>query len=231
MHSLLSGMGYPSKITTLAFGDVAFTGRGPEGRPVRVGIEIKKLDDALGSMVTNRLSAHQLPGMLEAYEFIWVIVQGPFRPCRKSGAIQVPAFKGRWVDHRTGVTYRAFNRFLSGMEVQAGVRVRKTFDSEETAITIGDLYAWWSKEWDDHHLFRNFDETRPFLGLRTPTNVEEVASRIPGINWGKASMVGRRFQTPEDMMGATIQEWQSIPGIGKVLAHRAHSFLRSKFGY
>src|SRR3954469_1333034 len=71
--------GLDAEITELAFADVAFTGQGTNGVSVDIGIELKNLNDLVGSLRSGRLAGHQLPGLRSAYEFSWLIVEGLWR--------------------------------------------------------------------------------------------------------------------------------------------------------
>ena len=58
----------PVRLSKLEAGDVAFIGNGPEGRPVPVGIEYKKLPEMLGCF-RDRFAGHQIIGMGDGHQF------------------------------------------------------------------------------------------------------------------------------------------------------------------
>ena len=73
----------PAEKVRLPFADAAFEGNGPAG-PVKVGIERKTIYDLMQSMTTGRLSAHQLPGLVQNFDHRWIVVEGPSRPAKTS---------------------------------------------------------------------------------------------------------------------------------------------------
>lgn len=72
----LTDLGLPAEITELAFGDIAFTGRGIGGKPVDIGIEYKQLRECVASMQTARLQGYQAEGLQDTYDFRWLLVEG-----------------------------------------------------------------------------------------------------------------------------------------------------------
>jgi len=73
----------------LDHGDVLIIGNGPQGRALRIGIEVKKIGDSLGCMENGRLSGlnGQLEGMHQDYDLSWLIVEDELRPDRDSGIL------------------------------------------------------------------------------------------------------------------------------------------------
>ena len=61
---------------------MSFTGQGPNG-PVSVGIEYKRMGDALACMVGGRFTGHQLPGLRQSYQQYWLLVEGAVDVRRK----------------------------------------------------------------------------------------------------------------------------------------------------
>jgi ERCC4-type nuclease len=55
--------------TTLDFGDVAFTGRGPNNTPLDIGIEHKQVADIVACCRDGRFAGHQLPGMRKRFVY------------------------------------------------------------------------------------------------------------------------------------------------------------------
>jgi hypothetical protein len=83
---LLSRLPSPSWSDTRA--DVMFLGRGAGDTSLRVGIEIKKITDLIGSLSSGRLQATQLPALVELYDVRWLVVYGRWRRNPESGALQ-----------------------------------------------------------------------------------------------------------------------------------------------
>lgn len=72
----LEARGLPVDPVTLEFGDVAFEGRGEHGKAVFVGIEYKKLSELVQAMNDGRFAGHQLPGMVQTYDYRYLLVEG-----------------------------------------------------------------------------------------------------------------------------------------------------------
>lgn len=65
--------------------DVMFVGDGPSNSMVRVGIEVKKLDDLLDCVITNRFTDEQLTKMVRDYDELWLLIVDEFKPEEQSG--------------------------------------------------------------------------------------------------------------------------------------------------
>lgn len=211
-------------------GDVAFMGEGPEG-PIRVGVELKTLNDFLACLVDKRLAAGQMPRMLESYARSWIVVEGIYRPDKDTGCIQEMAVgrgKAIWRTHRSRITYAELDSYITAIEFETPIRVKRTGTRIETAWALADLYRVCRKPWGTHRLLKVFHEDVRWGGMVPPSWEHEIASRFKGIGWEKAKDVVKRFKTFEEMAHGTEQEWAEIPGIGKVLARRAYRAVRGQ---
>jgi hypothetical protein len=144
-------------VARLEFGDCAFTGRGPGGGEVTVGCERKRLGDLVSSMQDRRLSGHQLRGMRQAYDYLFLFVESVWRP-GANGEIEelqgreFRAFYSRGKPgDRAAVSYRQLTAYLTTLELRGGVVVRRTANARETASQYVALWHWWNdKAWDAH---------------------------------------------------------------------------------
>jgi len=220
----------PNAIVRLDFGDVAFEGNGPDGS-VTIGVEIKRYHDALNCMGDGRFAGHQLPGLVQAYYKIWLVVEGWYRPDFSTGILVAPGDRKREVNHGSRrFMYRELDNWLTSMEVMAGVRVRRVGDRIEAARFIADLYGWWQKEWEDHQSHRAIHgQSEDIMQIVKPNLVVQVAAQLPGIGTKRAYEVAKRFHTVEDMIGATVGNWQEIEGIGHTMAVRIYNAIRYKW--
>jgi ERCC4-type nuclease len=227
---LLKSMGVRVEHTRLEYGDVAFHGNGPGGSPVFVGVEVKTVSDVLQCIGDGRFSGHQLPGLVQTYDQVWLLVEGSYRADQRSGLLQV--FKahrngGRfWADAITGrssrAMYRELDSWLLTMEIKCGVRFRRAHDRDETARILANLYNWWtSKEWDEHRSHLQLHTTTPDAAmLRKPSLLRMVAAQLPGVGWGKSQTIEKSFGSIREMVQADEKRWAKIDGIGKVMAKR-----------
>ena len=211
-----------ASLDTLQYGDCAFLGIGPGGRPVRVGIELKALGDAASSIRSGRFAGHQLPGLLRDYDKVYVVLEGLFRP-GPEGELQTFR-RGQWGTAEWGHTawmYSELDGWTTTIATVAGVIVKRTSSRRETAAVVYGLHQWWnSKKYEQHRSHVGFDESgRP--SLMAPGLVRRVAAQLPGIGWGRSGPVADKFRTVLDLATASTKDWLEIEGIGKTLATRA----------
>ena len=218
---------YPalSSIATLCrldYADVAFVGNGPSDEPVLVGVEVKSIHDLISSMSTGRLQATQLPGLLATYPVRWLLYYGGYRPGR-DGRLETARGR-RWTPHRIGsrhVPYGYVESFLFDL-VAVGVSVRHVEDEGTAVAWIACLHRWWSKEWSRHkglHKFDNSREVSLMPGMTDDVHFRaSVASKFPGLGFERAVAAARHFDSVSTMVNATAEDWQRVPGVGKVIA-------------
>ena len=231
LHSSMLSLGLRVELAMLPFGDISFTGNGPEDCPVMVGIEYKKVPDLIKCIGDGRFAGHQLPGLLNLYNYSYLIVEGQYRA--GPGGILQQLVHGRWMDAGFGqrkYSYREVESYLTTMELKGGLYIRRTLDQQDTAWSIRALYDWWTKkDWGDHRAHLAFDivtEVRTAM-LVKPGVVRRIAKELPGVGWEKSQAIAAEFKTVIEMVEAEEKRWASIPGIGKVMAKR----IRKELGH
>jgi ERCC4-type nuclease len=229
----------PVELSTLDFGDLAFWGNGHDG-PVLVGIELKNISDLVSSMRSNRLSGHQLPGLMNMYGFVIVIVQGIWQ-CGKNGEVETIGHGGKWWPLRIGsrpVLYREVDHYLATLEHRCGIVVKYTSNAGQTAAFVISRYHWWNdKDWHKHDsheaIYNGYQDRvtsrRGSFVRRTVGPVEQVASTLPGID-RKAYEFGKRFKCVRDLVNATEKELEQVDGVGKKGAKRIVEWLSGNGG-
>lgn len=219
----------PCAMDRLEFGDACFVGNGPRGS-VSVGVEVKKVHDALQCMTDGRFAGHQLPGLVKTYDRIWLILEGKFTVDFGSGLLLAEGRRRREYAHGSRrFMYRDLDSWLTTMEICAGVRSRRTTDRVETARVLADLHGWFGKDYADHkaHLALHVQGSTPDVALfARPSLARMVAAQLPGVGFKKSQAVVRRFVNVREMAEATVEEWASIDGIGDVLAERIYQAIR-----
>lgn len=207
----------------LEYGDVAFEGWGPGGVRTTVGIEHKTLADLCNSYRTQRLEGHQAPGMTRVYGPRYLIIQGDHTEDPDTGLIQVPA-RGGWKVLSLGsqrFTYREVDNFLTSLENFFDLRVRKVRDEWMSAVTIRDLYRYWTKPWEEHQTGRTIYTPPPDEVMYTkPSYLRRAAYQLDGVGWKLSGEIEGRFRSAVSMVMADVDEWLQIEGIGKVRAER-----------
>ena len=222
----------PYQLCRLEYADVAFTGHGPGEMDMEIGIEVKKVRDVLNCISDGRFSGHQLPGLVENYARVWLVIEGQYTVdyttgllVHRRGKFNVPVACGT-----RQFMYRDLSNWITTIETKTPVRVRRTGGRVETARFCADLYSWWThKEWDQHRSHLAFDEPLPDrMLLYRPNLVRRVAKELEGIAWGKSGAVAKKFKSVEEMVYAEEKEWREVEGIGKTLAHRIYESLRGR---
>lgn len=230
-------LGPSAQLVTLEYADICFEGNGPNGT-VQVGIEIKKLNDALACLVDGRFSGHQLPGLVQQYDRAYFLIEGLWRG-DKDGILQIgrghldgDKFGGWWSDAnsgRTRYTYRQFTGWLESISQMANIKVIRTVNELETVQMILSLASWWAKDWTEHHSLHAFNESRPDAALLyKPPLRRRIAAELPSIGWTRSKAVADRFPTTRDMVNASVDQWSEIDGIGIGIASKVHDALRSE---
>jgi len=248
----LQALRIPVKAAFLPYGDFSIEGgKGPDGEPVRCGIERKQLGDLVTSMQSGRFTGQredgsmgQLPGMLVEYDVPLLLIEGVWRPAA-DGTIEVlfipknqkPEKKefGFWVPFRGQMLYRALNRFLFTVLFKARVPYFRTMGIRETAQWLADLHVWWvDKGYDAHksHLAndRTYDPRPDRLLWREPNFVEQIAMRFPGVGEVRAGAAAAQFPTVEAMVLAPVEEWLMVEGVGAKTAEKLWHKLREPQG-
>jgi ERCC4-type nuclease len=221
--------------TQLNSGDACWAGSGPNG-DCMIGIERKRITDLVQSMREKRLAGLQLPRMMKDYDFIYLVVEGYFRPGDRGELEQLVKRGSRSEWRSLGMSYREMDNHLSTLELKCGVVVRRTSSPQETVNLIVNLYKWWEKGWDkhkSHHVIYNplpqslvhsrkasyrspEEEVRRKYG-ELAVVVWRMASQLDGLDT-KAELVAAHFRRPRRMYRATVDDWTEIKGIGKKLA-------------
>lgn len=225
---------FPPGLATLArlpSGDFEIaTDHGPTG-PGLIGIERKAIRDLLGSMRDGRL-AEQLRAMAERFAVSVLIVEGRYRP-GPDGILEGPGARSSyWSPIKCGTLryqYAELAQFLLTIQMQSGVRVISTEDKGGTVRAVMDLERWFRKPWDRHKSLHGFrDDSHAITKTRRPGLVARMAFQLQGIGAGRARDIGRCFSTPIELLYATDEELQSVPGVGKLLAASIRAQLWKK---
>ncbi len=220
----------PCEMDRLEFGDACFVGNGRNG-PVSVGIEVKKVHDALQCMTDGRFAGHQLPGLVNTYDRVWVVLEGKFTVDFSTGLLLADGKRRRdaIAQGSRRFMYRDLSNWQSTMEIIAGLRFRRTTDRVETARFLADLHGWYAKNWVDHHAHLALhQENVDVAQFRKPSLARMVAAQLPGVGFKKSQAVVDNFHTVNGMMEASVEDWAAVDGIGKVLARRIYDAIRSR---
>lgn len=225
----LKALKLPVEERRLEYADFEFKGNGPRGECL-IGIERKRLKDALNSIQSGRLTGHQLPGMSDRHEFMWLIVEGIWRPNPETGVLEEPHGNGwRGVTLRTkGFMYQELDSWLTTISMTR-TRIKLCRTQRETAWTIHNLYWWFQREWRDHHSLQIvYYPAPPVMTVEKPGFRRRVAALIPQIGWEKSARVEQKFKSVTEMCLSPARVWREIDGVGADIAKRAVAILNGE---
>ena len=189
-----------SELTQLDSADAAFST--VDGR--LVGVEVKKVNDAVQCLYTGRLADEQIPKMRAQYDVCYLVIEGVYRPELESGVLQLwrefdsskPVKCGQWHDVTSGrkrLMYQAFEMWLTSIERMGGVSLRVTPNSAATASLLTSLYNWWQR--DDHASFSVMHSSEGSGGatLSRPSMLRRMLALLPHVAWERSAELQRRI--------------------------------------
>ncbi len=218
----LDDLAIPVTMTRLKFGDASLVGNGPDG-PVRVGIEIKKVDEFLTSIYTHRLTGYQLPGMFRIYNRVHLLIEGGMRRS-DDGKVEVQSKWGGWSEPVQSHDWKAVQGFLLTLQIIGGVILHFSGGREETAATLGVIRYWYRKPTHTSLNIHYYGNTS--TRFAEPSPAIRFAEQLDGVGFKRASKVAGAFVSAEGMVAASLKDWQIL--LGPVIGKRAYDSLRSK---
>ncbi len=200
----------------------------------QVGVEVKRVHDAVHSMVDGRLNT-QVERMLRTYRHNYLVIELPYQE-GVDGILEASiGFKWKPADRRKSnpMTLREFEGRLISIEMATGGRlsIRQTRGRRETALLVYYLHHWWNLSKESHQSFLTEDtsdmKTSPLVKLSV---IRQVAMKLPGIGYERSADVVRHFGSIKRMINSGIEEWMKIPRIGPEIANRVVTVLKKDFG-
>ena len=219
----------PHHIARLEYADFSFIGNGPHG-PTTIGVERKTIMDLISSIASGRLSGHQMIGLIDSYDWVYLLVEGQWRVDARTGDLfrKIP-ITNRWVKVRLGKrVFKAFGiyNFLNTVRVMCDIIVVRVNTPKETAQWLDGIYKWWDKPWEAHKSHSQFQVRQKHVSLVKPPLITRIAKEFSGVGWDRAMDIGDLFKSPKELAHATIEELMKVPGIGKVLANSIYKEVR-----
>lgn len=203
----LRRLGLPVETCRLPFGDVAFAGRGVQGAPVDIGIELKTLPDLVGSLRSGRLPGYQLPGLQATYDHTWLIVEGR-HSSDMQGRVTVPQH-GRTVPLHGQVSIAELEKRLLTLEIQGGLHVRHTASRAQTIQTLVNLYRWWTDQSLDQH--KSHIAVHQVASVRPISQFRQTVCQFPHVGLKASRQVEEHFGgSLRRAVNASAKEWSDI---------------------
>ena len=206
---LLAGRGLPVSLGRIPFGDISFVGSGMGGEPVTVGVEVKTVRDVLQCITNGRFAGYQLPGLVQSYQQVYLLIVGEVKACIGNGLLQVRGHGG-WQDATVGsrrFMYKDLHTWLLTIQIKGGIGIVTCSNYNEAILWLSGLWGWWTvKGWEEHkaHLALNTtmeSQLRDRALLIQPSLVRRVAAQLPGVGFDKSGKIAERYGTVEELMG------------------------------
>lgn len=204
--------GLSVEVTTLDFGDFAFTGRGVGDVPVFVGIELKRLttSDACDSIRSGRLADHQIPGMVGPegiYECGFLVIEGQYR-VDETGRLLVLERRG-WRQAPGKMTAAELEKSVFTYELCSGMHVRYTNREADTVRLLVNLYRWFTDKPMDAHTSH--------LAAHQPTGIFPMSDfratlqvRCPGMGRAMSKAAEVKFGSLRKAAMAPAADWAAV---------------------
>jgi len=198
-------LGVPHTLTTLKYGDFAFTGNGPKGTLVRVAIERKTWPDFIGSTISSRFNGDQLIGLTEDYDSVYLYLEGRSRCNPDTGLFEYMGNKAPlWTTgYSKPISWHAIKAKLTTFEY-CGVKLDYPENPEATALHVASLYQWHAREWESHNSHRQIKDIS--FDLSRASKVAKVA-RALGLGHQGARRAELAWETVKDMVNAPVDDW------------------------
>jgi ERCC4-type nuclease len=213
-----------AQIATLAFGDAAVLGHGD----MMLGVERKRVGDLLRVIADGRFISEQLPGLVNTYSRVYLLVEGEWTT-RSDGALLIRNARGQWEQplwgRQDGWRYAEVTRWLVSLEEGAGIRVARTSSPLESAVWLENLEAEFLKAPEKRRALQGIYYP-PIPSLISPSLVRRFAALLPGIGPGKSLPVADHFKNVFEAVNAPMKSWLEIPGVGGTIAKKVHDAIR-----
>jgi ERCC4-type nuclease len=223
LQPIIRRMGVPCETVTLAYGDAAFEGNGPDG-PVTLGVERKTVHEMLDRVEDAHYTAQQLVGMKKLYSRSFLIIEGMWErgtPGSQLDGLLIEGFNhgSSWgplkpYGHggRTPL-YSKLYRYLISVSM-SGVIITYSNSLTQTACQIVEIQQYFQKKWREHTALRECQKLAiPSLSDR-PSLCKRWANELTDVGVVHGEEAERLFKTARNLANADESEWLTIPGIG-----------------
>lgn len=232
----LQDSGLPVTQTRLHFADVAFTGKGPEHSTLEIGIELKKLNDLVGSLRSGRLSGHQLPGLRQAYDRVWLLIEGIWRHDDQGFVTTYQGPQRGWRPVPGRMTANELEKQVLTLELCGGMHVRYTNSRRDTVRALSTLYRWWTdKPFESHSSHLAVHDVPMFMAINA---FRAAVMKWPEIGLKASLAVDAHFKgnirraacAPVDEWAAiqTVDQQGKLRRLGHPAAVKVVSFLQGE---
>ena len=206
------------KVQRMEYGDIAFTGYGPDG-PCRIAFERKKLRDILTCMGDARFNGHQLPGLVLNYAFYGIIIEDTFKEDPDTGILVIPGPNHTWrpasssANPSKAYRYEQLQHYILSCRLQAGCHLELTQSIPQTVRTVLHWYDWFNRKTWAEHTTINTMYTQPSSMAAQFTDASltrMMAAQIDAVGAKRSDLVSQHFANPTQMVLGGMQDWTGI---------------------
>lgn len=197
----LEKMGVPVEKTHLEYGDVAFMGRGENGAPLFIGMELKKVQELVTSLRTKRFQGHQLLGLIKDFDRRYLVIEGDFHHDAQGKAV-IFRGQGRPRPLNGATSALALEQEVLNIQTRGGVWVRHTSTRRDTLRFIVAAYRYWTdKDLDEHKSHMAMYAPDLDKGLFTPPSDfrKALTVMLPNIGFSVSAAVEREVGATEPL--------------------------------
>ncbi len=207
--------------------DVFIIAKGPEDKPISIGIELASIEDLISKLHTKRFQGFQHPNMVDAYDVCYLLSYGRIRS--KGTGIEYSIVPGKWKQFDAGgysYTYKALVKILAGPALIDRFNYYNVESYQDAALWIRAVYDTWNKKWSSHESFcvtyqapvtearssKGFSSLTPLIDLTTKRrNFLYHLASIPGVDFEIAYALSSVFNTTYDICRCDASQLSKIP--------------------
>jgi ERCC4-type nuclease len=257
-RDLVRELGNSAIVIPLECGDVNFfaVGGWKSDKESLVLIERKKIGDIASCIHTGRYLHQAQNGYEFGADFLILIVEGDIKASpegllmtrrqvayhqtfvvspksrRHKSALVSPSHTSRWYPVEPYIEYSRLSQYLDELHWLCGIQVLRSANVAETASQIKALWTMFRKPPAKHGSLEQFYHQPMRVDLlRKPSLVRKIAAELPGIGWERSKEIAVKFGSVSNMVVAGVDDWQTVPGIGKSLAQSCVAALHSRYNY
>jgi ERCC4-type nuclease len=222
---------HEAELINLGFADIAFEGNTANGSGV-IGIEYKKVNELVGSILSERLVCEQIPKLCQAVDVAYLLIEGYVRKDYRSSTL-ITLFGKTWQPYKYSsmVDYDRIYGTLLTMTEKCGVRVLFAGNKHDTVTQLRSLARWWSRSWKAHNSNIGF-----YMGISgrqygRVSLATKYATQLPGIGEEKAKWIGEYWglkKFNEVVESLDRKAWEQVPGISERTSLRIINYLKGE---
>lgn len=215
----LRTLGVEAEPTTLEFGDVCFSGRGPNDSFLNIGIEFKKLGEMVTSIRDGRFTGVQLPGLSPVvehptYDRAFLLIEGLWTHNKAGLVSQWSKFRQSYTPIPGRMSAAEYEKHLLTFELCGGISVMQTNTRADTLRWLVNTYHWFTDKAMDQHKGHLAPHHAATLIPLSP--FRQAVSKWPGIGVRTSLAVERHFDgSIAAAASAGVANWASVTTVDK----------------